>query len=221
MFEQEIEMEKKSSSAGPMLVIAILVLVMVGGLGYVIFQSKQTLKPVDAAKVIEQSLKARGPATTEFSTGLIGWTTATEPHYTVLQKAGLVTVGKPDKDARKPIKLTAKGETEVAAFPELKPDVAKDGRTTYTIPLATRKLIAVSKVTMNGPNQATVEYTWKWEPNKMGDLFDASGKELQSLNSWQRASTIEKHGADYYHSAPIKTTVRLINSPKGWKISNN
>lgn len=220
MFEQEIEMEKKSSSVGPLLVIVLLVLVVVGGAGFVIFQSKQTFKPEAAAQLLEQSFKARGPVTTEFSTGLIGWSTATEPHYTVLEKAGLVTIGKPDKEARKIIKLTAKGETEVAAFPEFKPEVEKD-RTTYKIPLATRKLIEVGKITMNGPNMATVEYTWKWEPTKMGDLFDASGKELQSLTSWQRASVIEKHGADYYHAAPTKTVVRVTKTPKGWKIAND
>jgi hypothetical protein len=221
MFEQEIEMEKKSSSFGPLLVIFLLVLVVVGGAGYVLFQSKQTLKPEIAAQVLEDAFKTRGPVTTEFSTGLIGWSTATQPHYTVLEKAGLVSISKPDREARKTIKLTSKGSTEVAAFPEFKPDVDKDGRTTYTIPLATRKLVEVGKITMNGPNMATVEYVWKWEPTTMGDLFDASGKELQSLPSWQRATVIEKHGADYYHSAPTTTTVRLVKSTKGWKVSND
>ncbi len=222
MFEQEIEMEKQTSSFGPLLIVFLLVSVFVGGIGWVVYQSKKVVKPEEAAKVIEQQFKSRGPSTMEFMTGLIGWSTAVEPHYTVLEKAGLVTIGKPDKEARKPIKLTAKGVAAVAAFPELKPVVDKDGTTTYKIPLATKKLLEVQKVTMSGPNIAVVEYTWQWAPNTMGDLFDASGKELQSLPAYQRATVIQKHGADYYHGAPQKNKVRIVNNGnKGWAISND
>ncbi|HWR36499.1 MAG TPA: hypothetical protein VN622_11575 [Clostridia bacterium] len=219
MFEEEIALEKKSSSLGPVVMIAALVLIVVGGLGYIIFQSKKTLKPEDAAQVIEQTLKAKGPATTAFQTGLIGWSTATEPHYTVLEKAGFVTIGKPDANARKQIKLTPKGEQALAAFPEFPPQKDADGTAEYTVPLAARKLLEVQKVTMQGPNVAFVQYSWKWEPNSMGELFDASGKELQALSSWQRATVIQKHGADYYHAAPASTTVKLVVGKKGWQLA--
>lgn len=220
MFEEELKLEKQSSSIGPMIMIAALVLVLVGGIGFVIFQSNRQLKPEAAAKAIEQNLEARGPATTQFMTGSIGWSEATEPHYTVLEKAGLISVSKPDKNARKNIKLTADGEKALAAFPEFAPQKDKDGTATYRIPLATRKLVKVEKVTMKTPSIAVVEYTWKWEPNKMGELFDASGKQLQALPSYQRATVIQKHGGDYY-SQPTKVTVKLVNGSKGWAVSND
>ncbi len=219
MFEEELELEKKSSSIGPMLVIAALVFLLVGGIGYLIFQSKQQLKPEDAAKVIEQNLQAKGPATTQFMTGTLGWSEATSPNYMVLEKAGLVTVGKPDKNARKQVKLTADGEKTVAGFPEFAPQKDKDGTATYKLPLATRKLVKVEKVTMQTPTVAIVEYTWKWEPNKLGEIFDAAGKPMQSLSSWQRAAVIQKHGGDYYTTNPPKVTVRLVKLNKGWQVS--
>lgn len=218
MFEEELELEKQSSNIGPMIMIAALVLILVGGVGFMIFQSKRTLKPEDAAKVITQNLQARGPATTSFQTGSLGWSEANESHYLVLEKAGLVSVGKPDKNAHKPVKLTADGEKAIAAFPEFAPQKDKDGTATYKLPLATRKLVKVNTVTMQTPSVAIVEYTWKWEPNKMGEIFDASGKQMQALSSWQRASVIQKHGGDYY--SELKTMkVRIVNGSKGWQVA--
>ena len=54
------------------------------------------------------------------------------------------------------------------------------------MPLARRKLVEVTKVTMNGPSMARVEYTWKWEPTPVGDLFDANGQLIKSFNLWER-----------------------------------
>ena len=62
MFEQEIEMEKKEgSSFGPVLIIFLLVGLFVGGIGVVIFQSKQTVKPEEATAAIQNRLKALRP----------------------------------------------------------------------------------------------------------------------------------------------------------------
>ena len=55
---------------------------------------------------------------------------------------------------------------------------------TYVVPLAERKLVGVTKVSMIKPHLARVEYSWKWEPNRMGNNFEASGdlgKELFRL----------------------------------------
>ena len=63
MFEQEIELEKKEGSAfGPVLIILLLVGLFVGGIGVVIFQSKQTLKPEEATAAIETKLNRRRPS---------------------------------------------------------------------------------------------------------------------------------------------------------------
>ena len=62
MFEQELEMEKKEGSAfGPVLIILLLVGLFVGGIGFVIFQGKQTPKPAEASAIVEAKLKSAGP----------------------------------------------------------------------------------------------------------------------------------------------------------------
>jgi len=35
---------------------------------------------------------------------------------------------------------------------------------------------------------ARVEFCWRWETNKVGDLFEASGALLKSLHTWERSS---------------------------------
>ena len=73
---------------------------------------------------------------------------------------------------------------------------------------------------MLSPSRATVEYFWKWEPTKGGDLFDAAGPAVKAFNTWDRSTLIEKYGANFYHAAPTKVTVLLVKDAKGLGISN-
>ena len=88
------------------------------------------------------------------------------------------------------------------------------------MPLAERKLAEVGKITMLSPSKATAQYSWKWETTKGGELFDAAGPAVKAFNTWDRSTLIEKYGANFYHSAPTKVTVQLVNDAKGWEISN-
>jgi hypothetical protein len=120
------------------------------------------------------------------------------------------------------IALTPKGEKELSAFPEFQKAEEKDGTLVMQVPLARRKLIGVSKVTMNGPSMARVEYTWKWEPTSLGNVFDAGGAMIKPFNLWDTQALIEKYGANFYHAEAKKTVVNLVKTDKGsWQVMSD
>jgi hypothetical protein len=80
-------------------------------------------------------------------------------------------------------------------------------------------MVEISKISMQSPTRALVEYSWKWEPNKMGDLLDAAGPNVKSFNTWDRATLIQKYGANFYHDAPTKVVLAMVKTDKGWQIA--
>ena len=98
MFEQELEMEKKEGSAfGPVLIILLLVGLFVGGIGVVVFQSKQTLKPEQATAAVEAKLKSAAPVSITFHTGNVSYTAGdkpSDPQYKLFEKAGFLKIAK-------------------------------------------------------------------------------------------------------------------------------
>jgi hypothetical protein len=166
-------------------------------------------------------MKNQGPAVVQFHAGLVKPSMDEkpyDPHYTLLEKSGIVKTQKVVGGAKN-VTLTADGEKQVATFPEFKPTKESDGTLLYVLPLAERKMLSVNKVEMNGPNRAVVQYTWKWEPNKLGQSFDASGALLKSFNTWDRSTLIQKYGANFYNAAPTTVSVRLVQTSKGWQLS--
>ncbi len=225
MFEQELEMEKRNSSVVPLLLIVTLILAIVGVSGYYVLQSRKVLTNSEAAEVAVSVLKLQGPATVRFHTGIIKSSIDDkphDPHYRLLEKAGLVRIGK-DTGTYKtitPIELTDQGKRLLEEIPGVTKGSEKDGTQIYSVPLAERKLIAVTKVNMVNPTLAFVDITWKWEPNKLGNLFDASGSMVKEFNTWDRATLIQKYGADFYHGDPTKVTLSMMKGDKGWQIAN-
>jgi len=223
MFEQEIEMEKRESSVVPLILIVALILAVVGVAGYFVMESRKTLSVTDATSITDNILKAQGPATLRFHIGMVKANINDkphDPHYRLLEKAGLVKLGK-DTGAYgtiTPVSLTIEGQKLLKDLPGVIKNKDKDGTEEYVVPLAERKLVDAPKVTMTGTGRATVEYTWKWEPNKLGNLFDASGSMLKSFNTWDRSTLIDKYGANFYHGEPTKVTIALIKGDKGWQI---
>ena len=66
---------------------------------------------------------------------------------------------------------------------------------------------------------ARVEYTWKWEPTPVGDLFDANGQLIKSFNLWDTQALIEKYGANFYHGDAKRVAVNLVKTDKGsWQV---
>jgi len=219
MFEQEIEMEKKESSIVPLLLMVVLIVGVVGVALYFVAESRRVLTTAQAAPVILASFESQGPPTLRFQTGDLSASAnenAKEPHYRLLEKGGYIKIGKEVKE-KTPVTLTPEGQALLAEIAGVKKSKTKDDNEEYVVPLAQRKLVEIGKITMITPNKAAVEYTWKWEPNKAGDLFDAAGPAVKSFNAWERSTLIDKRGANFYHDAPAKVVVALVKGEKGWK----
>jgi len=221
MFEEELELEKKASSVIPLLLIIALAALIIGTAGYWYIQAKQVLTPAEAATMVGDILKAQGPATLEFRTGLLNPSVSEklhDPHYKLLAKGGYVKLANAKNDTVN-VSLTDKGAQELTAIPGFKKKAQNDGTELLTVPLAQRKLVEISKVTMVNPSIAKVEYTWNWQPTALGELFDASGPALKSFNMWETQTLIQKYGAAFYHGAPTRAQVSLVKTDKNtWKI---
>lgn len=219
MFEQEIEMEtKEGSSYGPALIIFLLLGLFIGGIGIVVFQSKQTVKPEEAKAVIETKLATSAPVNFSFHTGNISYGAAdkpTDPQYKLLANAGILKIGK-GKGWAEQVDLTPKGKDFLASL-SVKGMPDKDNSMVYVVPLATRKLVSVGAITKVSHQKFSVQYTWAWETTKAGDLFDIAGKPVQSLPLYDRSVLIDQHGANYYHAAPSQTAIVLAKGDHGWE----
>ncbi len=222
MFEQEVELEKRESSVVPLLMIVALIVCIVGVAGYYLWQNKQVLSAADAGNVITASLKSQGPAVIRFHAGMVKASVEEKPegpHYRLLEKAGIVKRGKM-VGRTTPIFVTAQGEKLISEIADVTKSKEKDGTDLYVIPLANRRLVEISKITMQSPERAAIEYSWRWEPNKLGNLFDASGSLVKGFNTWDRSTLIDKYGANFYRAEPTKVAVVLVKTNAGvWQIA--
>jgi hypothetical protein len=223
MFEQEIEMEKKTSSIIPLLLIVGLILGIVGVSLYFVIDSRRVLSTAEATPVVLALLDAQKPVTLHFQTGNIRASASDklrEPNYKLLVNEGYLKIGK-ESASKTPVSLTPQGQAFLAEIAGVKQSKDKDGIDEYIVPLAQRKLVEISKVTMLSPNKAVVEYSWKWEPTKAGDLFDAAGPAVKKFKTWDRSTLIDKYGANFYRAAPTKVAVALVKNYYGWKVSTD
>ena len=222
MFEDEVRMEKQSSVL-PLLLLLSLIAAVLGVVAYVVLEirARQPLTAKEASAIVESVIKSQGPATTHFHGGLVMPSVdekPRDPHYRLLEKAGLVKAAKAAGGGTL-VTLTPLGERLTTSIPGYKKWKNTDGTTSYAIPLAERQLVEISKVTMNGVNDAQVEYSWRWVPNQLGDDFDAAGTLVKSFNTWDRATLIDKYGADFYHGDAMRASINLMRTDKGWKIA--
>jgi hypothetical protein len=221
MFEQEIELEKQSSSVVPLLLIVGLIVSIVGVSVYFLLENRKVLTLQEATPIVASSLESQAPPTLHFHTGIIKASVDErphDPHYRLLEKLGFIKIGK-DNDWKTPVSLTPKGEAFLGELTGVQKSEEKDKTQSYTIPVAQRKMVEISKISMQSPTRALVEYSWKWEPNKMGDLLDAAGPNVKSFNTWDRATLIQKYGANFYHDAPTKVVLAMVKTDKGWQIA--
>jgi hypothetical protein len=220
MFEQELEMEEREASAVPVLLIVALILAIVGIAGYYLWQYRQVLTLQEANTVIS-AVEAQSPATIQFHVGKVTASVAVKPHdpnYRLLEKAGLLKLGK-DQGRFTPVTLTPQGERQFQEIAGVRKTKEGDGTESYTVPIADRKLVEISHITMINPSHAIVDFTWKWEPNQLGEIFDASGPLVKSFNTWERGALIEKYDANFYHANPARTTLALAKVGKRWEIA--
>jgi hypothetical protein len=222
MFEQELAMEKKSSSIIPLLLIVGLIVGIVGVSLYFVVESRKVLSTAEATPIVLALLDQK-PATLRFETGNINADESEklrEPHYRLLEKEGYLKIGK-QSASKTPVSLTPQGQALLAEIAGVKQSKNKDGNDEYAVPLGKRKLVEVSKVTMLSGNKAVIEYSWKWEPTKAGDLLDAAGPAVKQFKTWERATLIDKYGAAFYHGEPTKVVVTLAKNYYGWKVTTD
>jgi len=213
-------MEEREASAIPLLLIVALILLMVGVAGYFLWQNHQVLTPQEAATVIS-AVEAQRAAMIHFHVGRVTASGDVKPHdpnYRLMEKAGLLKLGR-DQGNTTPVTLTPEGESQLQGIADIGKTKEKDGTESYAVPIADRKLIKISHITMINPNRAIVDFTWKWEPNQLGELFDASGPLVKSFNTWERGALIEKYGVDFYHAEPASTTLALAKVGHRWQIA--
>jgi hypothetical protein len=220
MFEAEVEMEKRSSIL-PLLLMVCLLAGIVGLAGYLIYQvrGKGPLQAQEANGIVTAALQGSGPATIRFHTGVVKTGDDGKPdvYYRLMEKAGLVKLGKPAK-GNFAVSLTPDGEHMLDGVPGVKKSQEADGTFLYKAPLAQRQLVSIAGVNTNGDN-AVIEYNWKWVSNPLGDVFDAGGPLVKSFGVWERQTLINKYGADFYHADPTKATMTVARNGKSWKIS--
>ncbi len=224
MFEEEIKLEKESKSlsfTSPLLYIFLLILLVMGGVAYWLFSQKRDLTQDQAKVVMQEVLQARGSSFVHFHVGNVKASVdekPRDPHYRLLEKAGFVKLTPSKKDSSVQVALTPLGEGTFTRLPEFQKSKNPDGTDSLMVPLAKRELVAVTKVTMTGPNSARVEYTWKWVPNKVGENFDATGNTVKTFNTWERATLIKDYGVDFYSQEQKGATI-LVRGPKGWVVA--
>ncbi len=186
MFEQEIEMERRTGSVVPLLLIVALIIAVVSVAGYYIVQNRQVLSVQEATQVGTSVLADQGPATFRFHTGLVKSSVnddPTGPHYRLLEKAGLVKIGKAEGAYKTtyPIALTPAGEQLLKRIEGVTSATETDGTKVYVVPVAEQKLVSVSDIKMLSIARATFVLTWNWKTNALGDMLDAGGSDGQKF----------------------------------------
>jgi len=225
MFEQELELEKQESSIVPLLLIVTLIVVVVGVAGYYLVQNRKVLTMQEATQVATSVLKNQGPVTLQFHTGLVKSSVNDNPqgpHYKLLEKAGLIVVGKAQGTygTTYPIALTTAGKEFLKRIDGVTTAQEKDGTELYQVPVADRRLVAVSNIKMLSPTRATITMTWNWKTTALGELLDASGPTVKSFNTWDRSTLIDKYGANFYHGPATEVTLALAKSDNGeWQVA--
>ena len=220
LFAAEVEMEQKSSNFGPLVMVMALVLVVGGTIFYFFKTAREVLTAPVATNAITEILKSQGGGTVHFSTGIVTSSVnekPMDPHYKLLAKAGVLTI-KPKSWNSIYSNLTPAGEKLLSEINGVDKGKNADGSTTFVVPLAVRKLVAVDKITMIKPHLARVDYTWKWDANRVGQEFDASGETVHTFNTWDRGTLIKDYGVDFYSAAPTTASVVLVETKAGsWK----
>jgi hypothetical protein len=183
----------------------------------------RTVSEQEALAAAKTQIAARGSEKVHFHVGFVkpGIDEPFDPHYRLLEKAGLVKLGKPTYRGLD-VKLTPTGTALLQAC-GAREEKGKDGTVAYTVPLAERKLLEVTKVEMANPREAVVEYAWSWQPTPLGLVFDINSQAMAKLPINDSAVLIQKYGATYYQDQkPRTSTLRLHWDQKSrtWRMAS-
>jgi len=220
MFEEELKLQRESSFLIPLVLLLVLIAVILGAIGYWVAPGR-SLSQQQAAGLVAAYLRGEGPATVHFHVGVLEPSVdekIRDPHYRLLEKAGILKLGRAKGDAVR-VTFGPDGERKLAAIPGVVKTKNSDGSEGYTVPLAERQLAAVSKVTMSGRDVAYVQFAWRWAPNELGNAFDAAGPLVKSFNTWDRSTLIQNYGVAFYHVEPAQGSLTFVRADKGWKLA--
>jgi len=220
MFEEELKLQKESSYFIPLALVLVLIAVIVGTVFYAVMPAR-SLSQAQAAGLVTAFLQSEGPATVHFHVGELQPSVDEkihDPHYRLLEKAGILKLGPAKGDAIQ-VAFTPEGERQVAAIAGVVKTKNSDGSDAYTVPLAERRLAAVTKITMSNRDVAYVQFAWQWAPNALGNAFDAAGPLVKSFNTWDRSTLIQNYGVAFYHVEPAQASLTFVRADKGWKLA--
>src|ERR1700739_3566876 len=129
MFEQEIEMEKKSSSIVPLLLIVVLIVGIVGVSLYFVVESRKVLSTAEATPIIQALLEGQRIPVLHVETGNLKDSAAEKVHeayHRLLEKEGYLRIKK-ESASRMAVALTPQGQALLAEIPGVKESKTKDG----------------------------------------------------------------------------------------------
>ncbi|MBV9183301.1 MAG: hypothetical protein JO356_18520 [Acidobacteria bacterium] len=213
--------EKGESSAIPFVVMTVLVFAVAAAILYFAIEPRNVLSLPEAVQLVTKSLDAEGASTVRFHTGLIKDRPGESPRdarYRLLEEAGVLEIARPAA-SRTSVLLTQRGGEILSAIAGVKRSKDADGNESYLVPLAIRKLIDITNISMEGPEHASIEYTWQWQPNALGESFDRLGPAMTMMSAEDQLVLVSKFAARYYHAVPKKETIRVVKRGKGWQVT--
>lgn len=184
-------------------------------------ESDKVLSVEQATQLVTSALNAQGPSTVRFHTGQVKDRPGESPRdarYRLLEQAGVLNIGA-FAGSRTPVALTDRGSEILSEIPGVKRSEEPDGSERYGVPLAVPRLVNIANIQMEGADRATVEYTWQWQPNTLGESFDRLGPAMMLMSAQDRLELANRFEARDYHAVPKSEVIRVTKSAHGWQIA--
>jgi hypothetical protein len=222
MSEPETNSRSKSTAIVSILTVTLTV-VLVAIAGYLLTERTRVPTASQAAGVITQMLKSHGPTTVSFQTGFLQTSPDSnecDPRYKLLERAGIVTIENVASEGAR-VTLKPNGTAILKEISGVRQSPGSGSRVAYVVPLADMRLVDISNIAMLKPNRAIVRFTWEWNPNPVGESFDAFGALMKGFSKEDRAILADQCGVRSYSGKPTLATVALVKTAEGWSIAND
>jgi hypothetical protein len=220
MSEAEVKLERRPPAAMVLIMLVALTFALVGLAGYLLSKGGRAPTPAEVTSAVTSALKSQGPTAVSFHTGTVAERSDESPRdarYRLLEKTGIIKAGE-STGSSVAVVLTSKGREVLSRISGVKKTDEADGNAAYVVPLASMQLVDISEIQMTGKGRATVQFTWRWEPNVLGSSFDASSTLMRGFNSQDRTALMDKYGVRFYRQSPTKAVVAVMKTARGWEM---